>query len=526
MLALFVVAFMIRPQAAHAAGYLSVSDTKLWLNGAGKLTVTYKGHTDEELEITAKAASSVKIKAGKWKGDTCVVTLTPKKDKNTTLTVTVGDESTTVRLYMRKEQVRPAEEIYTYLKDAMVEIECVDSIGQVYIGSGFFVGNGLVLTNEHVVDSASEITIRDYYGKNYAVKEIPAIDKDNDLILFKVTGKNKGALSLAKEAIGGERIYNMGSPAGITGSFVTGLVANEGYDIDGTRYIQFSMPTGIGSGGGPIVNAKGQVLGVMTLVVSSAQNITMAVDFTEIGKFLDSVADDGSLKLDELYKMNEGKTKGSNDYKIFDGFTDENTSKAYAGSKDELTGEEIFKLAHEATVDIRILFERDGGGVTGSGFFISEDTVVTNYHVVGTDMPVKSFVIEDYNGNTYKADGPMKLNEYYDVAIIKVVPDKSTAKHGFLEVATGYIPAVGERLYGMGSPAGYKCTFSEGLVIMSERMTGDLEFIHSSVPITQGSSGGPLINKYGEAIGINSRVINIVTNSNLAMPIKYLAKAR
>ena len=523
--AVAALCFVARPIRTSAASRLSVSDTKLWLNGAGELIVTYTGHTDEELTVKAKAASAVKIKTGKWNGDECTVTLTPRKDKNTTLTVSIGGETATVKLYMLKAKSRPAEEIYTYLKDAMVEIECLDSVGQVYIGSGFFVGNGLVLTNEHVINSASKITITDYYGKEYTIKDIPAIDKEHDLVLFRVKTGNKGALTLATQAVGGERIYNMGSPAGLTGSFVTGLVANEGYDINGKRYIQLSMPTGIGSGGGPIVNAGGQVLGVMTLVVTSAQNITMAIEFSEIKAFLDSVTDGGSLTLEELYKMNDGKTKSSNDYKIFDGLTDENTSEAYAGIKKELSNEEIYKLAFNSTVDIRILLS-DGGGVTGSGFFISEDTIVTNYHVINVKGKIKSFEIADYNENTYSLDGSIKSNEYYDVAVMTVTPDKAGTKHGYLETAAGYIPAVGERLYGMGSPAGYKCTFSEGLVIMSERMIGDLEFIHSSVPITSGSSGGPLINKYGEAIGINSRVINIVTNSNLAMPIKYLAKAR
>ena len=64
--AFIAVAFTIRPIQAQAAGKLSVSDTKLWLNGEGQLVVTDEGHTDEELEVKAKAGSSVKIKTGKF----------------------------------------------------------------------------------------------------------------------------------------------------------------------------------------------------------------------------------------------------------------------------------------------------------------------------------------------------------------------------------------------------------------------------------------------------------------------------
>ncbi|MBO4415843.1 MAG: trypsin-like peptidase domain-containing protein [Lachnospiraceae bacterium] len=525
----FAASFMIKPINVQAAGKLSVSDKKVWINGTGSITLTYKDHTNETVKIGKASKKYVSAKVGKWKGDKVTIKLEALADKDIKFTVTVGGEKVTVRLYLRTLRESSAEDIYLYLKDAMVEIKCTDSTGSVYIGSGFFVGNGRVLTNEHVVDSASDIEITDYYGTKYPIENILGISKEKDLLLLKVKEGNKGALSIADEVHAGERIYNMGSPAGITGTFVTGLVAHEGYEIEKAHYIQFSMPTGIGAGGGPIVNAKGQVLGVMTLVVNSAQNITMAVDFTEISQFIKKLSSDDLMSMEDFYKTTEGKTKVSNDYQIFNGLSDENTTRTYSGLKDELSREELYKLAYDACVDISVYYDSFGNGGSGSGFFISEDTIITNQHVVSNKEAVQ-ITIKDYYGNEYELKGginSIKADPGYDVAILTVTPKEEGVKHGILDTASGYVPAVGETVYGMGSPAGYRCTFSEGIVIMSTRkfIDGDVEmdFINMSVPITGGSSGGPLINKYGQVIGINSRIINVTGNSNLAVPIKYVS---
>ncbi|MCR5685814.1 MAG: serine protease [Lachnospiraceae bacterium] len=514
---------------AHAAGRLKSSASKLWLNGEGKFTITFKNRAiGEDVTIKAKKSGYVDIVKGEWDGDICTVTLTPLKDKNTTLTIASGSESIKVKLFMRREKVMSGEDIYAYARSAMVEIKTIDSAGSVYIGSGFFIGNGLVISNEHVIAAASSITITDYNGKTYPIKEISGCDAIKDLVVIKVSGSTPGALTLAKKAIGGERVYCIGSPAGLTGTFITGLVANEGYLIKGVYYNQLSLPTGVGMGGGPIINSKGQVLGIMTLYVNAAQNITMAVDCSEISAFLDSLTKDHIISLEEYYKTTIGKTKESNDYKIFDGFSDKNTTLTGLDIPEALTPEEIFKQARDAVVDIVIIYNEKGSMVTGSGFFTDENTIITNNHVM--DVPkVYQMVISDYLGNTYLLES-MKTDPDHDVAVLTVSLDEAAVDevtgeskpHGVLTLAKGYIPAVGEEVYGMGSPAGYSCTFSEGIVSMSGRFLDGITFVNHTVPITQGSSGGPLLNRYGQVIAINSRVINIISNSNLSVLIEYI----
>ena len=522
-----------RSSEAYAAGRLTASASKLWINGEGKLTVTYSDRSKtEDITLKLKNSKYASVSKGEWDGDSCTVTIKALKDKNTVLTITAGDESVKVRLYMLRGNTMSGEDIYSYARKAMVEIKTSDSEGSVYIGSGFFIGNGLVITNQHVVAAASKISITDYNGVSYTIKEIVGCSEEKDLIVFKVGGTTPGALTFADTVTGGETVYCIGSPAGLTGTFITGLVANEGYLINDVYYNQLSLPTGVGMGGGPIINSKGQVLGIMTLYVNAAQNIAMAVDCREISSYLEHLTSKDKMSLYDFYRTTKGKTKESNDYQIFSGFSDESTTLTGNKTSTPLSSEKIFELAQKAAVDIAIIYNAKGSMVTGSGFFINRDTIITNNHVVDVQQ-IYTIVIADYLGNTYKLNN-MKTDEEHDVAVLNVTLDKSandekTGKpltHGVLEIAKGYIPAVGEKVYGMGSPAGYSCTFSGGIVSMSQRFLDDIAFINHSVPITGGSSGGPLINQYGQVIGINSRVINIISNSNLSVLIEYIDLAK
>ena len=499
------------------------------------MTFTLKDRTaDETITVTPADKSLVKTKIGKWKGDKVNVAFTPKKDATTTVTVKCGDESIELTLIMRKSTLMTSEEIYSYTYDSCVEIKTWDSEGKVYIGAGFFVGPGEVLTDYHVVSSASKMTITDYKGKEYTIKSITGYSVEDDLILIKTAEKNKTALSLATDIKGGMKMYSFGSPAGVTASFSTGLVSNPKLILEGIKYFQATIPSGIGSGGGPMVNEYGQVLGIMTLTVSAAQNMNFGIRYDVIRNFLENITDKSVLSLKAFYKENEGKLKDSNDYGIFEKNSEAVESAVRDADKEELSPEQIYELAHDAMVDIAVAFE-DGAGASGSGFFIDKETIVTCAHVVSHGK-VALIEIADYNGNKYSLTDDIRISTEFDVALITVKRIKGKSEHTSLAMAPGYLPLCGESVYAFGSPAGYSCTFSGGMALMPNarlsefESTGlgistDLRFIAFSAPITTGSSGGVLLNKYGEAIGITSGVINVTENLNLAIQIEQIKKA-
>lgn len=158
--------------------------------------------------------------------------------------------------------------------------------------------------------------------------------------------------------------------------------------------------------------------------------------------------------------------------------------------------QEIFKKCNTA---VFMIFTSTGlQAFQGSGFFISpEGIAVSNYHVFeGTGMGLE--VIKTSNDQQYKIDHVIFKDKTNDVMVFTV--KAAGTKFNFIPVSS-HNPLVGEKVYAIGSPRGLENTFSSG-EISQFRENGRV--IQISVPIDHGSSGGALINEYGEVIGITS----------------------
>ena len=153
---------------------------------------------------------------------------------------------------------------------------------------------------------------------------------------------------------------------------------------------------------------------------------------------------------------------------------------------------EIFKKYNSA---VFMIYTTDGLGVfQGSGFFISENGVaVSNYHVFkGT--AVGSEVIKLSDGRQCKISEVIAKSESEDYILFRI-------KGHFVHIPVSHRKNnVGEKVYTIGSPRGLENTFSSGEISQIR----DDNYIQISCPIDHGSSGGVLINAYGEAVGITT----------------------
>ena len=143
-----------------------------------------------------------------------------------------------------------------------------------------------------------------------------------------------------------------------------------------------------------------------------------------------------------------------------------------------------------------MIYTNDGSSTAqGSGFFITSSGIaVSNYHVFKGSLKGKE-TIKLSNGKTYKVKDVLAYSEKYDYILFKV----EGSNFNYIPVTKrGY--EIGDEVYAIGSPKGLENTLSNGLI--SQSHTG--YFIQISVPIDHGSSGGALINCYGEVIGITS----------------------
>ena len=165
---------------------------------------------------------------------------------------------------------------------------------------------------------------------------------------------------------------------------------------------------------------------------------------------------------------------------------------------------------------VTISVELENGTSTGSGFFIdSEGTLVTSYHVIDA---AKSISVEVKDGAKYEVASIVDFNELYDVAVLKMnLTDTLYLSTCPEELRTG------EAAYAIGSSLGFlDGTFSDGIISNTSRKVGQIECIQTTAAISSGNSGGPLVNAYGEVIGINAFSYEAGENLNLAVKMSVL----
>lgn len=182
----------------------------------------------------------------------------------------------------------------------------------------------------------------------------------------------------------------------------------------------------------------------------------------------------------------------------------------------ELSAEEIYARCTAAVFFMEVYDSQGSAIKTGSGFFVSADGVaVTNYHVIsGAD----SASIQLIDGRVFPVSGVYAWNANEDWAVLQIEGEGFEA----LTVGAKNTALGGSTIYTIGSPLGLQNTLSVGIISNPNRVEDRVSYIQISAPISQGSSGGALLNKYGEVIGITSAGYEDGQNLNLALPMSYV----
>lgn len=153
-------------------------------------------------------------------------------------------------------------------------------------GSGFFINeNGEVITSRHVLEGAVRAEIKAMDDKIYPVTKIVAEDQDGDIIKLEVIVPKDQLPFLEISPVlprVGEQIVVIGSPLGLEQTVSDGIVsAVREIPIFG-KIIQISAPISPGSSGSPVVNLKGEVIGVATFQMVEGQNLNFAIPSSRV----------------------------------------------------------------------------------------------------------------------------------------------------------------------------------------------------------------------------------------------------
>jgi serine protease Do len=150
-------------------------------------------------------------------------------------------------------------------------------------GSGFIIDpDGSILTNNHVIDGAERILVKLSDGRSLRARVIGA-DPDTDIALLRVdgqTGLPVAPLGDSSTLRMGEWVCAIGNPLGYEHSVTVGVVSYLGrklFDSSLDDYIQTDAAINFGNSGGPLINARGEVIGINAAISSRASNIGFAV---------------------------------------------------------------------------------------------------------------------------------------------------------------------------------------------------------------------------------------------------------
>ncbi|EON10929.1 DegQ family serine endoprotease [Pandoraea sp. SD6-2] len=141
------------------------------------------------------------------------------------------------------------------------------------LGSGFIVSqDGYILTNAHVVDDASQVTVKLTDKREYKAKVVGS-DKASDVALLKIAATDLPTVKIGdpSKSKAGEWVVAIGSPYGFDNTVTAGIVSAKARalpDENYTPFIQTDVPVNPGNSGGPLFNLNGEVIGINSMIYS------------------------------------------------------------------------------------------------------------------------------------------------------------------------------------------------------------------------------------------------------------------
>ena len=186
-----------------------------------------------------------------------------------------------------------------------------------------------------------------------------------------------------------------------------------------------------------------------------------------------------------------------------------------ASTANAQTAQEIAKQAFSSTV-LLVMEDANGQPLSfGSGFFVGADQIASNLHVV--EGAVRGYAKLVGQRTKHDLEGITAVDPERDLVVLKI----AVAGAPVLALGNSDAVEVGEPIYAVGNPQGLEGTFSQG-VVSSIREIGIDQILQITAPISPGSSGGPVLNGKGEAIGVSVATFRGGQNLNFAIPSNYL----
>jgi serine protease Do len=171
-------------------------------------------------------------------------------------------------------------------------------------GSGFIISaDGYVVTNNHVVEDATKVTVVFEDGTEQ-IAEVIGTDERTDLAVLKIDGEDLPFVTFESDeepSRVGDWVVAVGNPFGLGGTVTVGVISGAGRDIGGSNYgdfLQIDAAVNTGNSGGPAFNTEGEVVGVNTAIYSpngGNVGIAFAIPARTVQQIVDQLIEDGTV---------------------------------------------------------------------------------------------------------------------------------------------------------------------------------------------------------------------------------------
>jgi len=151
------------------------------------------------------------------------------------------------------------------------------------IGTGFFInGDGLMLTNYHVIAGAERVVVKLADGKTVSSEGICYVYPDEDLAIIKISGNFIPVTIGKSDAVEiGHRVYVLGNPEGLANSFSEGILSGRRV-VGPIKRLQITAAISPGSSGSPLLNDRGEVIGVVVSQSETGQALNFAIPIEKL----------------------------------------------------------------------------------------------------------------------------------------------------------------------------------------------------------------------------------------------------
>jgi len=170
------------------------------------------------------------------------------------------------------------DQLYKRLLPSVATLSVEKKDGQFMLGTGYLaINDGIMVTAWHVVKDAKHVIATFANGEKYEISGIIDKDEKRDIALIRVKlfGAPKLVHATTEQSVG-INTYIIGAPKGLDFSISDGILGQI-KTMDGMKYYQFTCAASPGNSGGPMINAKGEVIGVVSWQIMDGQNLNFAI---------------------------------------------------------------------------------------------------------------------------------------------------------------------------------------------------------------------------------------------------------